>query len=60
MLADTPYMGTPLCSKYDVDTDLRFLVVAKHLVFYRVEEAEKSVVVTRVLDGRRDYLALLF
>ena len=33
LLADNPYMGTELCRKFAVETDLRFLVVAKQLVF---------------------------
>ena len=53
-------MGTPLNSKFDVDTDLRFLVVSKQLVFYRVAEADERIDVTRVLDGRQDYMAVLF
>ena len=60
LLADNPYMGTPLNSKFDVDTDLRFLVVSKQLVFYRVAEADERIDVTRVLDGRQDYMAILF
>lgn len=59
LLAENPYMGTPLNSKYDVDTDIRFLVVSKHLIFYRVREPA-YVEVTRVIDGRQDYMALLF
>ena len=53
-------MGTPLRSKYEVDTDLRFLIVSKHLIFYRVVEAAGRIEVTRVIDGRRDYMAILF
>ena len=56
---DNPFMGTELCSRYAVDTDIRFLVVAKQIVFYRVVGNE-YVEVTRVLDGRQDYMALLF
>lgn len=59
LLAANPYMGTPLNSKYDVDTDIRFLVVSKQLVFYRVK-GEECVEVTRVVDGRQDYMAILF
>lgn len=59
LLADNPYMGTELCRRFAVETDLRFLVVAKQLVFYRVIEGD-HIEVTRVLDGRQDYLALLF
>lgn len=59
LLEDNPYMGTELRRKFGVETDLRFLVVAKQLVFYRVVE-DDHIEVTRVLDGRQDYLALLF
>ena len=59
LLSANPYMGTPLNSKYEVDTDIRFLVVSKQLVFYRVKE-EECVEVTRVIDGRQDYMAILF
>ncbi|MBR1690640.1 MAG: type II toxin-antitoxin system RelE/ParE family toxin [Oscillibacter sp.] len=59
LLSTHPYMGTPLSSIYDVETDIRFLVVSKHLVFYRVRE-EQAIEITRVIDGRQDYLALLF
>lgn len=58
-LSSNPYMGVPLNSKYDVDTDIRILIVAKQLVFYRVVE-DSHVEIIRVLDGRQDYLALLF
>jgi plasmid stabilization system protein ParE len=56
LLEDNPFMGTELCSRY---ADIRFLVVAKQIVFYRVVGNE-YVEVTRVLDGRQDYMALLF
>ena len=59
MLSDSPYMGARLSGKYDVDTDLRFLIVSKHLIFYRVVN-EDHIEVIRVLDGRQDYMAILF
>lgn len=59
LLADSPYMGTRLSGKYDVETDLRFLIVSKQLIFYRVVN-EEYIEVTRVLDGRQDYLSILF
>lgn len=37
----------------------RFLVVEKHLVFYKVRERDKTVIVYAVVDSRRDYLNLL-
>ncbi len=59
LLADHPYIGAALNGKYPVDTDLRFLTVSKHLIFYRVVE-NNHIEVTRVLDGRQDYMARLF
>lgn len=58
LLGDNLYMGTPLNTRYDIETDLRYLLVAKRLIFYRVRE--NRIEVTRVLDGRQDYLAILF
>lgn len=59
LLANNPQMGAPLQGKYDVDADLRFLIVAKQLVFYRIVDDE-HISIVRVLDGRQDYMALLF
>ena len=59
LLADNPRMGVPLNGKFDVDSDLRFLIVSKQLVFYRIED-ETLVSVVRVLDGRQDYMSILF
>ena len=59
LLADNPYMGTPLSSRFDVETDLRYLLISEQLVFYRVVDGA-YVEVTRVLNGRQDYLTILF
>lgn len=58
-LSEYPFMGVPLNSKYDIETDIRVLTVAKQLVFYRVI-TDKYIEIIRILDGRQDYLALLF
>ena len=58
-LSENPMMGVPLNSKFDVDSDLRFLIVSKQLVFYRLE-GDDIISVVRVLDGRQDYTAILF
>ncbi len=57
-LSEQPYIGASLSSKLDLETDLRFLVVSKWLIFYRVNE--DRIKVTRVLDGRQDYMTHLF
>ena len=59
LLKETPYMGTPLDSKYEgLETEIRFLVVSKHLVFYEVHNDRIEII--RILDGRTDYLTHLF
>jgi len=37
----------------------RILVVERHLVFYKVDEAVKTVIIFAVVDGRREYRNLL-
>ena len=59
LLSENPYMSTPLSSRFDVESDLRYLLVSGYLVFYRVVEGS-YIEVTRVLNGRQDYLGLLF
>lgn len=57
-LKQFPRLGRALSGRIDRETDLRYLVCGKHLVFYRIEQ--ESVSVVRILDGRRDYLRMLF
>jgi addiction module RelE/StbE family toxin len=57
-LADFPLIGAPLSSVYDMVTDYRFLVCGSYLVFYRPQN--NTVLIDRILYGRRDYLAILF
>ncbi len=52
-------MGVPLNSRFDIESDLRFIVVAKQIVFYQIVEDE-YISVVRILDGRQDYMAILF
>ena len=58
-LMDNPMMGVPLNSTFDVDSDLRFFIISKQLAFYRIED-ESVISVVRVLDGRQDYMSILF
>ena len=59
LLAENPRMGTALNSRFDVNSDLRFIVVAKQLVFYQIVD-DALISIVRILDGRRDYLTVLF
>ena len=59
LLSDHPMMGTALNSRYDVDSDIRFLVVSKQLVFYQIID-DSLISIIRILDGRQDYMSILF
>lgn len=53
-----PMLGISLEAKTGIPSDLRCLICEKWLAFYRVEG--DSVSVARILDGRQDYLQILF
>ena len=37
----------------------RVLIVEKHLVFYKVNEQDKTVIIYAIVDGRREYKNLI-
>ena len=43
-----------------ITTDVRYFVVSKQLIFYHVDEESGTIEILRVLDGRTDYLSVLF
>ena len=53
-----PRMGMRLSEKIPVETPLRFLICGKHFVFYRIDGT--TIRITRILDGRSDYIRILF
>ncbi len=53
-----PGSGAPLAAHAVIQTDYRFLVCGSYLAFYRI--VGTTVIVSRVLNGRRDYLSILF
>lgn len=57
-LTRNPMLGMRLSAKTGRETDLRYIICEKYLVFYRVDETTISVI--RILDGRMDYLRILF
>ena len=59
LLEENPMMGVSMGAKFEIKTSIRFLIVAKHLVFYEISE-DNMLSILRVLDGRQDYLAILF
>lgn len=37
----------------------RVVIVEKHLVFYKINEADKTVIIYAIVDGRREYRNLI-
>lgn len=58
-LEDFPYAG--IVPKYAVlrKQGYRVLIVEKHLIFYKVNEKDKMVMIYAVVDGRREYRNLI-
>ena len=57
-LKNHPQLGASVEAKTGHATDLRFVICEKWLAFYRVDE--NIISVARILDGRQDYLHILF
>lgn len=57
-LADAPHLGPSLSSVVPVETDYRFLVSGKYIVFYQTDS--EMVSIYRILYGSRDYMKVLF
>lgn len=59
-LADFPNMGSVLSDEeYTlIQRGYRFIVVNPYLIFYRI--IDNTVIIHRILHGRRDYLRELF
>lgn len=58
-LEDFPFSGS--VPKYSIlrKQGYRVLIVERHLIFYKVNEVEKTVIIYAVVDGRREYRNLL-
>ena len=58
-LSDFPLVGsTPRYSTLRKQ-GYRVLIIERHLVFYKVNEEEKSVIIYAIVDGRREYKNLI-
>ena len=52
------YVGAPLSSIADIDSDYRFIVSGNYISFYRVYD--DNVYIDRIIYARRDYMQILF
>lgn len=58
ILTEYAEAGMSLEAKTEYPSDLRMLSCEKHIVFYRAEGS--TVYVARIINGRQDYLRILF
>lgn len=58
LLQQNPQLGFSVSSKIGRETNLRALLSGNYFLFCRVEN--ETIQVSRVLDGRQDYLRVLF
>ena len=58
-LSTFPYSGS--IPRYSIlrKQGYRVLIVERHLVFYKVDEVNKTVIIYAVVDGRREYRNLI-
>ena len=58
-LGDNPYIGTE--PKYTVlkRQGYKVLILQKDLVFYKIDESKKEVMIHTVVDQRQDYLKII-
>ena len=58
-LSDNPYIGTKPTYLVLKRQGYKVLILEKDLMFYKVDEAEKKVIVYAVVDQRQEYLNIL-
>lgn len=59
LLAENPYIGTVPVDKALKRQGYRILITEMDVVFYKVDEKNKEVVIHLVADQRQDYIRLL-
>ena len=55
-----PKMGMSVQSKTGFETDLRMLPCENWIAVYRVDPDSDVVSIARIIDGRQDYMRILF
>lgn len=58
LLETSPLLGPSLSTVIHIDTDYRFWVSGKYIIFYKTEGEYVSIY--RILYGARDYMKILF
>lgn len=55
-----PKMGVSVEGKTGFETDLRMLSCENWIAVYRIEPDSDAVSIARIIDGRQDYMRILF
>ena len=58
-LAENPYLGTKPQYPALKRQGYKVLILKKNLVFYKVKEEQKEVIIYAVIDGRQEYLRII-
>lgn len=56
-LKEFPLLGIELSPKINIETDYRYLISGKYIVFYKLDDTYVSI--CRILYARRDYIRIL-
>ena len=59
LLENNPYLGIEPKDLILKRQGYRVLTVSKNLIFYKIDEYQKSIIIHAVLDQRQDYLNIL-
>lgn len=54
-----PYIGVTVPDEKMAKSGFRMMVIEKYLMFYKVFEDEKNVVIYRILNGKTNYPSLM-
>ena len=57
-LKEQPYLGMAVEARTGYSSDMRYLICESWLAFYRIQDG--TVQIVRVIDGRTDYVRVLF
>ena len=55
-----PYSGTQPRYPWAIEMGFRMVPVQNHLIFYKVDEAEKCVIIYTIQDRRREYWKYIY
>ena len=59
LLENNPYLGIEPKDLILKRQGYRVLTISKNLIFYKIDEYQKSIIIHAVLDQRQDYLNII-